>query len=299
MPSARTAYCGSCLSRILSSLISLHNHAAFRALNERSHAISLVRTFSTTNASNKHHQNKSWDRWDQKVKAEGVKNGSRGASVSATYNPGARIGSRPQLKGRKQFEAGITGKTWERKDNPNYNVDGEETQVQNGFAARERLPWQTQKEALEKKFPEGYQPRKRLSPDALEGIRAIHAQDPDRFSTPVLSQYFKVSPEAIRRILRTKWKPNTEEAEERRERWEKRGEKIWENLVELGVKPPKKWREMGVGRAVAGQLPKWKDPGIKRGMKINYAGLDDWIDMQDSPSPKEDSESSTVSRPKN
>jgi len=219
--------------------------------------------------------------------------------VSATYNPGARIGSRPQLKGRKQFEAGITGKTWERKDNPNYNADGEETQVQNGFAARERLPWQTQKEALEKKFPEGYQPRKRLSPDALEGIRAIHAQDPDRFSTPVLSQYFKVSPEAIRRILRTKWKPNTEEAEERRERWEKRGEKIWENLVELGVKPPKKWREMGVGRAVAGQLPKWKDPGIKRGMKINYAGLDDWIDMQDSPSPKEDSESSTVSRPKN
>ena len=29
-------------------------------------------------------------------------------------------------------------------------------------------------------------------------------------------------------------------------------------MVELGVKPPKKWREMGVGKAQRGGKPKWK-----------------------------------------
>ena len=28
--------------------------------------------------------------------------------------------------------------------------------------------------------------------------------------------------------------------------------------MELGVKPPKRWREMGVGRAAPGSKPKWK-----------------------------------------
>jgi hypothetical protein len=85
-----------------------------------------------------------------------------------------------------------------------------------------------------------------------------NTSQPDRFTTPVLAQHFKVSPEAIRRILKSKWKPNDEEYEDRMERWSRRGERIWTNLVEMGVKPPKKWREMGVGRATGGERPKWK-----------------------------------------
>jgi hypothetical protein len=42
------------------------------------------------------------------------------------------------------------------------------------------------------------------------------------------------------------------------ERWNKRGERIWSNLVEMGIKPPKKWREMGVGRTENGEMPRWK-----------------------------------------
>lgn len=42
------------------------------------------------------------------------------------------------------------------------------------------------------------------------------------------------------------------------QRWDKRGERIWSNLVEMGVKPPKRWRDMGVGRAEGGDRPMWK-----------------------------------------
>ncbi|MCJ1298412.1 Required for respiratory growth protein 9 mitochondrial [Hypocenomyce scalaris] len=113
---------------------------------------------------------------------------------------------------------------------------------------REREVWQTQKSALAAKFgSQGWAPRKRLSPDALDGIRALHSQYPDRYTTPVLADQFKISPEAVRRILKSKWRPSEEEEEHRRQRWDKRGEVIWGQMVEIGIKPPKKWREMGVG----------------------------------------------------
>ncbi|MCJ1232988.1 Required for respiratory growth protein 9 mitochondrial [Varicellaria rhodocarpa] len=114
---------------------------------------------------------------------------------------------------------------------------------------RHREQWQVQKHALKEKFgTQGWMPRKRLSPDALEGIRALHSQHPEKYSTPVLAEQFKVSPEAIRRILRSKWRPTEEEEADRLKRWDKRGESIWSQMVEVGVKPPKKWREMGISR---------------------------------------------------
>ena len=114
---------------------------------------------------------------------------------------------------------------------------------------REREPWQIQKSALTDKFgSSGWSPRKRLSPDALEGIRALHAQYPEKYTTPELAQRFEVSPEAIRRILKSKWRPNDDEETDRRRRWDKRGVAIWSQMVETGVKPPRKWRQMGVGK---------------------------------------------------
>ncbi|KAL5615427.1 hypothetical protein BROUX41_005473 [Berkeleyomyces rouxiae] len=110
-----------------------------------------------------------------------------------------------------------------------------------------REPWKIQRDSLRQKFPQGWSPLKRLSPDALAGIRALHAQFPDDFSTDKLAAKFEVSPEAIRRILRTKWQPSAEEEAERQNRWFKRGMAIWERYAELGLKPPKKWRDAGVG----------------------------------------------------
>jgi hypothetical protein len=63
---------------------------------------------------------------------------------------------------------------------------------------------------MRKKFPEGWKPPHTISREAMEGIRALHAHDPERFTTPVLADKFKISPEAVRRILKSKWKPTPE-----------------------------------------------------------------------------------------
>lgn len=102
--------------------------------------------------------------------------------------------------------------------------------------------WAEQKNALKEKFAEGWNPRKKLSPDAMEGIRGLHEQDPVKYSTPVLAEQFKVSPEAIRRILKSKWlnKADPSKMEERRERWAKRHDRIWDTQAELGLRPQRK-----------------------------------------------------------
>lgn len=97
--------------------------------------------------------------------------------------------------------------------------------------------WEIQKGALKRKFPDGWAPAKKLSPDAMEGIRHLHHIDPDKFTTPVLAAEFKVSPEAIRRILKSKWRPSGAEMETRRQRWEKRHARIWGHMSELGLRP--------------------------------------------------------------
>ncbi|KAJ9158373.1 hypothetical protein NKR19_g3397 [Coniochaeta hoffmannii] len=109
-------------------------------------------------------------------------------------------------------------------------------------------PWQVQKAALKEKFPEGWSPRKRLSPDALAGIRALHQQFPEEYTTEVLANKFEVSPEAIRRILKSKWEPAPDEEVERQERWFNRGKRIWSAWAEEGKKPPTKWRKEGITR---------------------------------------------------
>jgi hypothetical protein len=115
------------------------------------------------------------------------------------------------------------------------------------FKRPEAEPWQVRKAALAAKFGDaGWQPQKRLSPDTLEGIRALHRSDPISYSTAILSEHFKITPDAIRRILKSKWRPNEDEVEDRRQRWERRGVKKWTDMADQGVKPPAKWRALGV-----------------------------------------------------
>ncbi|KAI0422284.1 hypothetical protein F5X98DRAFT_325510 [Xylaria grammica] len=122
--------------------------------------------------------------------------------------------------------------------------------------------WQIQKKALKEKFPEGWRPRKRLSPDALEGIRALHSQFPEQYPTEVLARNFEVSAEAVRRILRGKWTPTPDEETSRQERWFNRGKNIWSQMAELGTKPPRRWRREGIVRE-----PHWNK---KKGPRTEY-----------------------------
>ncbi|KAG5643636.1 hypothetical protein DXG03_000562 [Asterophora parasitica] len=63
---------------------------------------------------------------------------------------------------------------------------------------------------MKKEFPEGWAPPRKLSREAMEGVRQMHRLDPEKFTTPVLAEKFKVSPEAIRRILKSRWEPPRE-----------------------------------------------------------------------------------------
>ena len=129
------------------------------------------------------------------------------------------------------------GRDLGRKATQDLKVAGDDPHTQ-PRPHKDREVWQVQKDALKRKFGEqGWQPRKKLSPDTLTGIRALHEQDPERYTTPVLAEHFKVSAEAIRRILKSKWRPSAEKQEERRARWTRRHDRIWDVQSELGLRP--------------------------------------------------------------
>ncbi|KAK4194201.1 hypothetical protein QBC40DRAFT_291212 [Triangularia verruculosa] len=149
-----------------------------------------------------------------------------------------------------------------RKERRRQEFEAQEEAKMKAEKDGELEPWRIQKKVLKEKFPEGWMPRKKLSPDALAGIRALHAQFPEQYSTARLAQKFEVSPEAVRRILKSNWTPDVEEEEERQGRWFNRGKRVWARWAELGKKPPAKWRAEGVVRD-----PKWN-----RGRKRNKLG---------------------------
>lgn len=73
--------------------------------------------------------------------------------------------------------------------------------------------------------PDHWMPRRRVSPDAMAGIRTLNKTNPE-YDVARLADLFRVSPEAIRRILRSKWVPSPDEAEARDKRWLKRKQEI-------------------------------------------------------------------------
>lgn len=79
---------------------------------------------------------------------------------------------------------------------------------------------------LKKAFPEGWAPPRRLSREAMDGLRAMHAADPEMFATPVLAERFRISPEAVRRILKSRWEPTREQRVRIAER-ERRAKEEW------------------------------------------------------------------------
>ncbi|KXN70566.1 hypothetical protein CONCODRAFT_78811 [Conidiobolus coronatus NRRL 28638] len=77
--------------------------------------------------------------------------------------------------------------------------------------------WLIHKEALKTKLAgDKWEPEKRLSRMAMDKIRFLHKELGDEFNVPKLSAEFKVSPESIRRILKSNYKP-TQEVIERQE----------------------------------------------------------------------------------
>lgn len=159
---------------------------------------------------------------------------------------------------RETTETKGAKKTTRKESRSSKLSDKGEMPAEDTVPARRQELWGIQKSALERKFGEkGWQPRKRLSPDTLSGIRALHASNPTIYNVDMLRDHFKITPEAIRRILKSKWKPSSEEIEDRMQRWERRGVRKWSEMAEQGQKPPKKWRELGVPNPKLGKRKAW------------------------------------------
>lgn len=100
--------------------------------------------------------------------------------------------------------------------------------------------WRHHRAAIKAAHPEGWAPPKKLSREAMDGLRFMHSQNPEVFTTPILAEKFRISPEAVRRILKSKWEPSRERKQElaQREKLEAqeryRGERIEEthNIVQ-------------------------------------------------------------------
>ncbi|PNP49065.1 hypothetical protein THARTR1_10139 [Trichoderma harzianum] len=191
--------------------------------------------------------------------AKAVDEMASSVDAEADSQPAERKRTRRDGGGKRRFAAADGGEgskkstsraKMERKVRPNSaeTEPADSTGQSSQSRPRTQEPWQVQKAALKEKFPEGWQPRKRLSPDALAGIRALNAQFPDVYTTDALADKFQVSREAIRRILKSNWRPSVDEEEDRQQRWFKRGKQVWEQKAALGIKPPQRWRMEGIAR---------------------------------------------------
>lgn len=67
-------------------------------------------------------------------------------------------------------------------------------------------PWKRQMFALKEKFPEGWNPNRKLSRDKMDELRERRKLDPSLDNTQ-LGSIYRISPEAVRRILKSKWDP--------------------------------------------------------------------------------------------
>lgn len=99
--------------------------------------------------------------------------------------------------------------------------------VPKGWRKNRYLPeWKRQMYALREKFGnEKWQPQKKLSREAMDGIRALKEHSPD-MNAGDFAKMFKVSPESIRRILRSNWSPIENEMDNITKRWVRRGERV-------------------------------------------------------------------------
>lgn len=81
--------------------------------------------------------------------------------------------------------------------------------------------WRRHRLAMKDAHPDGWSPPKKLSREAMDGMRFLHSQNPEIFTTPILADKFRISPEAVRRILKSKWEPSRERKQQLAEREKK------------------------------------------------------------------------------
>ncbi|SMN19778.1 similar to Saccharomyces cerevisiae YNL213C RRG9 Protein of unknown function [Maudiozyma saulgeensis] len=86
--------------------------------------------------------------------------------------------------------------------------------------------WKQRDETTKKKIKgERWNPSKRLSREGIENVRLLKQQMP-HLTASDLGTHFKISPDAIRRILKSNFRQTEEESVNIQKRWKRRGEMI-------------------------------------------------------------------------
>ncbi|ODQ68385.1 hypothetical protein NADFUDRAFT_6369, partial [Nadsonia fulvescens var. elongata DSM 6958] len=91
---------------------------------------------------------------------------------------------------------------------------------------KELPDWKRQMFALREKFNgQTWNPTKKVSRDTMDLIRLLKQSNPGLKSSEIADR-FRISPESVRRILKSKWVPNETEASNISDRWKRRRESI-------------------------------------------------------------------------
>ncbi|KAG7448777.1 uncharacterized protein BT62DRAFT_965360 [Guyanagaster necrorhizus] len=100
------------------------------------------------------------------------------------------------------------------------------------------------RKAMRKRFPDGWNPPRKISREAMDGLRELHQFDRAKFNTEVLADKFKISPDAVRRILKGRWEPSRERRIEMRAK-ERKGTAEFVRLSQLRerLEAEKLWKE--------------------------------------------------------
>ena len=97
---------------------------------------------------------------------------------------------------------------------------------------------------MKERYPERWNPSKKVSREAMESMRELNKLDPVKYPAAVLAQRFLISPESARRILKSKWRMDEERQQQELEKQRrKRAERIrtmkeeeMHQLVRAGIK---------------------------------------------------------------
>ncbi|KAJ2524203.1 Required for respiratory growth protein 9 mitochondrial [Coemansia sp. RSA 2049] len=109
----------------------------------------------------------------------------------------------------------LTSKTVEAKGNP-HQTKIETERLTEKLKDDTLEAWQRRKIELKLKLKgEGWNPAKKLATSSMEKIRLLNAEFPEVWTMKRLSGQFKVSQEAIRRILKSRFQPSESHTQKR------------------------------------------------------------------------------------
>lgn len=98
--------------------------------------------------------------------------------------------------------------------------------VPKDWGKKELPEWRRQDYARKEKLNGArWLPTKKVSREAMEGIRYLKKEQPDLKISEIAS-HFKIPYDAVRRILKSKWRPSADEEQRLQKKWIERGKKL-------------------------------------------------------------------------